>query len=166
MNNNFSHLNEQGDAQMVDVSGKEISLRISKARAIVEVSEEVSELIKNNNLPKGDLFSTVRIAGIMASKKVSELIPLCHPLNIESINIEIEHIKNQIVITSEVKITHKTGVEMEALTAVSVAALTVIDMVKAIDPSSKIIEVKVCGHSSSTHHNFTRQHIDDVHLFF
>ena len=143
MNNNFSHLNEQGDAQMVDVSGKEISLRISKARAIVEVSEEVSELIKNNNLPKGDLFSTVRIAGIMASKKVSELIPLCHPLNIESINIEIEHIKNQIVITSEVKITHKTGVEMEALTAVSVAALTVIDMVKAIDPSSKIIEVKV-----------------------
>lgn len=143
MNNNFSHLNEQGDAQMVDVSGKEISLRISKARAIVEVSEEVSELIKNNNLPKGDLFSTVRIAGIMGSKKVSELIPLCHPLNIESINIEIEHIKNQIVITSEVKITHKTGVEMEALTAVSVAALTVIDMVKAIDPSSKIIEVKV-----------------------
>ena len=143
MNNNFSHLNEQGDAQMVDVSGKEISLRISKARAIVEVSEEVSELIKNNNLPKGDLFSTVRIAGIMASKKVSELIPLCHPLNIESINIEIEHIKNQIVITSEVKITHKTGVEMEALTAVSIAALTVIDMVKAIDPSSKIIEVKV-----------------------
>ena len=143
MKNNFSHLNEQGDAQMVDVSGKEISLRISKARAIVEVSEEVSELIKNNNLPKGDLFSTVRIAGIMGSKKVSELIPLCHPLNIESINIEIEHIKNQIVITSEVKITHKTGVEMEALTAVSVAALTVIDMVKAIDPSSKIIEVKV-----------------------
>ena len=143
MNNNFSHLNEQGDAQMVDVSGKEISLRISKARAIVEVSEEVSELIKNNNLPKGDLFSTVRIAGIMGSKKVSELIPLCHPLNIESINIEIEHIKNQIVITSEVKITHKTGVEMEALTAVSIAALTVIDMVKAIDPSSKIIEVKV-----------------------
>ena len=143
MTNNFSHLNNEGNAHMVDVSQKEVTIRTSKARCVVEFSNEVSKLIKENNLPKGDLFATVRIAGIMASKKVSELIPLCHPLSIDAISIEIEHKENTLEITSDVKIEDKTGVEMEALTSVTVAGLTAIDMIKSVDPSVRITEVKL-----------------------
>ena len=143
MTNNFSHLNNKGNAHMVDVSKKEVTIRTSKARCVVEFSNEVSKLINENNLPKGDLFATVRIAGIMASKKVSELIPLCHPLSIDAISIEIEHKENTLEITSDVKIEDKTGVEMEGLTSVTVAGLTAIDMIKSVDPSVKITEVKL-----------------------
>ena len=143
MTKNFSHLNKEGSAHMVDVSKKDVTIRTSKARCVVEFSDEVSNLIKENNLPKGDLFATVRIAGIMASKKVSELIPLCHPLSIDAISIDIERKENTLVITSDVKIKDKTGVEMEALTTVTVAGLTAIDMIKSVDPSVKISEVKL-----------------------
>ena len=143
MSNTFSHLNNKGDAQMVDVSKKEVTLRSSKAQCIVEFNDEVSKLIKENNLPKGDLFATVRIAGIMASKKVAVLIPLCHPLSIDAISIEIEHKNNSLIIISNVKIEDKTGVEMEALTSVTVSGLTAIDMIKSVDPSVKISEVKL-----------------------
>jgi cyclic pyranopterin phosphate synthase len=143
MSNNFSHLNNEGNAHMVDVSKKEITLRTSKAKCVVEFNSEVSKLIKENNLPKGDLFSTVRLAGIMASKKVSDLIPLSHPLSIDAVSVEIEHKDNTLIITSDVKIEDKTGVEMEALTAVTVAGLAAIDMIKSVDPGVKIQEVKL-----------------------
>jgi cyclic pyranopterin phosphate synthase len=143
MSDNFTHLTEEGNARMVDVGNKAVTQRKAKAICKVQVSDEVIKLINEKNLPKGDLFSTVRIAGIMASKKVAELIPLCHPINIDAVDVQIEVINNEVIITSEVKIEAKTGVEMEALTAVSVAGLTVIDMVKGIDPSASIVEVKV-----------------------
>jgi len=143
MTNKFSHLTNKGSAHMVDVSAKEETLRTAKAICQVSVSDEVLELISKDNLPKGDLFSTVRLAGIMASKKVAELIPLCHPLAIDGIEVDVAVTNNLIEITSEVRINDRTGVEMEALTAVSVAGLTVIDMVKSVDPSAHIVEVKV-----------------------
>lgn len=138
MNNSFTHLNDAGEAKMVDITNKEITNRSATAKGFVRVSKEVIALIKENSLPKGDLFSTVRLAGIMAAKKTSELIPLCHPLAISGIEVTIEISDDGISITAKVKSTDRTGVEMEALTAVSVAALTVIDMVKAVDKNTVI----------------------------
>jgi cyclic pyranopterin phosphate synthase len=143
MNNSFTHLNDAGDAKMVDVSNKEITTRTATASGLVMVSEEVINLIQNKNLPKGDLFSTVRLAGIMASKKTSELIPLCHPLSVSSVEVTVELLDAAISISAKVKTADRTGVEMEALTAVAVAALTAIDMVKAVDKSAKISEIKL-----------------------
>lgn len=138
MNNSFTHLNDAGEAKMVDITNKEITNRSATAKGFVRVSKEVIALIKENSLPKGDLFSTVRLAGIMAAKKTSELIPLCHPLAISGVEVTIEISDDGISITAKVKSTDRTGVEMEALTAVSVAALTVIDMVKAVDKNTVI----------------------------
>jgi cyclic pyranopterin phosphate synthase len=143
MNNSFTHLNDAGDAKMVDVSNKEVTTRTATASGLVVVSKEVINLIQNKNLPKGDLFSTVRLAGIMATKKTSELIPLCHPLSISSVEVHVDVIDSAISITAKVKTADRTGVEMEALTAVSVAALTAIDMVKAVDKSAHISEIKL-----------------------
>jgi cyclic pyranopterin phosphate synthase len=143
MNNSFTHLNDAGDAKMVDVSNKEVTTRTATASGLVVVSKEVINLIQNKNLPKGDLFSTVRLAGIMATKKASELIPLCHPLSISSVEVHVDVIDSAISITAKVKTADRTGVEMEALTAVSVAALTAIDMVKAVDKSAHISEIKL-----------------------
>lgn len=138
MNNSFTHLNDAGEAKMVDITNKEITNRSATAKGFVRVSKEVIALIKENSLPKGDLFSTVRLAGIMAAKKTSELIPLCHPLAISGVEVTIEISDDGISIKAKVKSTDRTGVEMEALTAVSVAALTVIDMVKAVDKNTVI----------------------------
>lgn len=143
MNNSFTHLNDAGDAKMVDVSNKEVTTRTATATGLVTVNNEVINLIQNKNLPKGDLFSTVRLAGIMAAKKTSELIPLCHPLSISSVEISVDVIDSAISITAKVKTADRTGVEMEALTAVAVAALTAIDMVKAVDKSANISEIKL-----------------------
>ena len=143
MNNSFTHLNDAGDAKMVDVSNKEVTTRTATASGLVVVSKEVINLIQNKNLPKGDLFSTVRLAGIMATKKTSELIPLCHPLSISSVEVHVDVIDSAILITAKVKTADRTGIEMEALTAVAVAALTAIDMVKAIDKSAYISEIKL-----------------------
>jgi cyclic pyranopterin monophosphate synthase len=138
MNNSFTHLNDAGEAKMVDITNKEITNRSATAKGFVRVSKEVIALIKENSLPKGDLLSTVRLAGIMAAKKTSELIPLCHPLAISGVEVSLEISDDGISITAKVKSTDRTGVEMEALTAVSVAALTVIDMVKAVDKNTVI----------------------------
>lgn len=143
MNNSFTHLNDAGDAKMVDISNKEVTARSATAAGLVRVNQAVIELINNQNLPKGDLFSTVRLAGIMACKKTSELIPLCHPLSISSVEVNVEVIDTTISITAKVKTADRTGIEMEALTAVAVAALTAIDMVKAVDKSAKIEEIKL-----------------------
>lgn len=156
MTSNFTHLDESGNAKMVDISDKKDSVRVAVASGVVKVSEEVLELAKDNSLPKGDLFATARIAGIMAAKKTSELIPLCHPLAVNSVEVEIKMSGDGFLITATVKTSGKTGVEMEALTAVSVAALTVIDMVKAVDKSAEITEVKLLEKTGGKSGNWAR----------
>ncbi len=143
MNDAFTHLNDAGEVRMVDITNKEVTKRSATAHGIVKVNQSVIALINSKNLPKGDLFSTVRIAGIMAAKKTSELIPLCHPLAISGVEVVVEIKNESISITAIVKSTDRTGVEMEALTAVSIAALTAIDMVKAVDKSATIESVQL-----------------------
>lgn len=143
MTSNFTHLDESGTAKMVDVSEKTVSVRSATATGKVRVSQAVIDLVNKKELPKGDLFATVRLAGIMAAKKTSELIPLCHPLALSSIELDIKILESYFFITATVKTADRTGVEMEALTAVSVAALTVIDMVKAIDKSAEISQIQL-----------------------
>jgi len=141
----LSHINSKGKAEMVDVSEKKISTRTAEAYAEVEVSKEVFDAIKNNSVKKGDVLSIAKFAGIQAAKKTSELIPLCHNIFISKIDVELKLNlqKKTVEIKSFAKTTAQTGIEMEALTAVSVAALTVYDMCKAIDKSMIISEIKL-----------------------
>jgi cyclic pyranopterin phosphate synthase len=141
----LSHINSRGKAEMVDVSEKEISTRTAEAYAEVKVSKEVFNAIKNNSVKKGDVLSIAKFAGIQAAKKTSELIPLCHNIFISKIDVELKlnSQKKTVEIKSFAKTTAQTGIEMEALTAVSVAALTVYDMCKAIDKSMIISEIKL-----------------------
>lgn len=142
---NLSHLDSNGNAKMVDVSAKDQTLRVAKARAIVDVGEEILSLISNNEIvtKKGAVFQTARLAGIMASKKTSELIPLCHPLSLERCDVDIVVEGKDIIIISTVSLTGKTGVEMEALTAVTVAALTLYDMCKAMSHDITIKDIRL-----------------------
>ena len=139
----FTHTDEKGKAKMVDVSAKEINLRTASASAEVILSANAYLAVKNNEVSKGDVLSVARIAGIQAAKKTSELIPLCHNIFISSVTIEFEMNDdgNSIHIISTAKTNSVTGIEMEALTGVSVAALTIYDMCKAIDKSIKISDV-------------------------
>ena len=139
----LSHLNEKGEANMVDVSGKEESVRIATASGKVSMSKEVISVINSGQNPKGDVLATSRIAGIMAAKKCSELIPLCHPIAIHKVELDLKVEADGVAILATVKTSDRTGVEMEALTAVSIAGLTLIDMVKAMDPRAAIINVQV-----------------------
>ena len=139
----LSHLNEKGEANMVDVSGKEESVRIATASGKVSMSKEVISVINSGQNPKGDVLATARIAGIMAAKKCSELIPLCHPIAIHKVELDLKVEADGVSILATVKTSDRTGVEMEALTAVSIAGLTLIDMVKAMDPRAAIINVQV-----------------------
>lgn len=156
MTDSFTHLDNSGKAKMVDVGEKTDSVRIAKASCLVTTNQEVLDLVLNDSLPKGDLFAAVRLAGIMAAKKTSELIPLCHPLAINAIEVDIEVVESGFLITAMVKTSGKTGVEMEALTAVSVAALTAIDMIKAVDKSAMITEVKLLEKSGGKSGTWTR----------
>jgi len=135
--NEFSHLNAGGEANMVDVSDKSDSKRIAVAQARVLLSSAILNQVKEQSLRKGDLLATARVAGIQAAKKCSDLIPLCHPLPLSKVGIEIESFidgdKQGLEIHAQCSTTGKTGVEMEALTAASVAALTIYDMCKALD---------------------------------
>ena len=139
----LTHLNAQGEAHMVDVSAKADTVRTAIAQSQVELTPAIVAAITDNSLPKGDLFATVRIAGIQAAKKCSDLIPLCHPLPLSKITVDIELQGNSLVIRALCKTTGKTGVEMEALTAASVAALTVYDMCKGLDKGMIIRETKL-----------------------
>ncbi len=142
-NSELSHLNEKGEANMVDVSGKPESVRVAVASGKVTMSREVIEEITSGANPKGDVLATARIAGIMGAKKCSELIPLCHPIAIHKVEIDLKIENDGVAIVATVKTADRTGVEMEALTAVSVAGLTLIDMVKAMDPRAAIINIQV-----------------------
>jgi cyclic pyranopterin phosphate synthase len=141
----FTHVSPEGLPQMVNVSGKKITKRIAKARAIIDPGSEIISLIAENELitKKGPVFQTAIIAGVMGAKKTSELIPFCHPVALEDCQIKITARGNKIIIDSESVTTGKTGVEMEALTAVSVAALTVYDMCKALSHDIVIEEIKL-----------------------
>jgi len=143
MNEGLTHINDKGEAHMVDVSDRDVTVRTARASGKVLLKPEVLRLIADGSAPKGDVLATARIAGIMGGKKTSELIPLCHPLSISKISVDLEVVEDGVLIYSFVKIADKTGVEMEALTAVSIAALTIIDMVKALDPFATITDVRV-----------------------
>ena len=139
----LTHLNPSGEAHMVDVSAKADTLRTAIAQSQVELTAAIVAAITDDNLPKGDLYATARIAGIQAAKKCSDLIPLCHPLPLSKITVDIELQCNSFLITALCKTTGKTGVEMEALTAASVAALTVYDMCKGLDKGMIIRDTKL-----------------------
>jgi cyclic pyranopterin phosphate synthase len=135
----LSHVSETGDVQMVDVGGKPMSRRRAVARATVRMAPETARRLRE--LPKGDALATAQVAGIMAAKRTSELIPLCHPLPLTLVEVSLEVGDAGVEITGVAETTAQTGVEMEALTAVSVAALTVYDMAKAIDSGMSVTEV-------------------------
>jgi cyclic pyranopterin phosphate synthase len=139
----ITHLDEHGQARMVDVGSKPASERRAVARAIIRVSAETAALIEAGDAPKGDVLGTARIAGIQAAKRTAELIPLCHPLSLTFIGVEgsIDAAQCTITLTAEARTTGPTGVEMEALTAAAVAALTVYDMVKGVERGATIREV-------------------------
>lgn len=139
----LTHLDAHGHAQMVDVTAKTESSRVAIASGRVLLSSETVELLRSGNVPKGDALAVARIAGIMAAKRTSDLIPLCHPLPISRVKVEMTIVDAGVEIEAEVAVTGKTGVEMEALTAVSVAALTLYDMVKAVDKGAVLTDIQL-----------------------
>jgi cyclic pyranopterin phosphate synthase len=139
----LTHVDETGAARMVDVSGKDVTARTATASGRVLVSAEVVALLRGEGVPKGDALAVARIAGIMGAKQTPALVPLCHPLAISGVTVDLSVADDAVEVTATVKTTDRTGVEMEALTAVSVAALTVVDMVKAVDKGAVITEVRV-----------------------
>ena len=139
----LTHVDEAGAARMVDVSGKEVTSRVAVATGRVLVSPTVVRLLRGEGVPKGDALGVARVAGIMAAKRTPDLVPLCHPLAISGVEVDLDVTDDAVEITATVRTTDRTGVEMEALTTVSVAALTVVDMVKAVDRAATITDVRV-----------------------
>jgi cyclic pyranopterin phosphate synthase len=144
--NELSHVDESGEVRMVDVGGKPSSRRRAVARAVLRVAPETAAQLRS--LPKGDALTTAKLAGIMAAKRTSDLIPLCHPLPLTHVSVEIE-VGDEVEITASAETTAQTGVEMEALVAASVAALTIYDMAKAIDKAMEIGEVRLLEKTKS-----------------
>jgi len=139
----LSHLDEHGAARMVDVTAKAATARTAVAAGTVRTTAEVVALITSGGLPKGDALATARVAGILAAKKTSDLIPLCHPLALTGVDVDFAVGETEVALTASVRTTDRTGVEMEALTAVSVAALTLYDMIKAVDPVARLDDIRV-----------------------
>ncbi len=139
----FSHVDEQGKANMVDVGGKKIQKRRACAAGTIFLSENTLDLINENQIKKGDVLTVAQIAGIQAAKQTALLIPLCHPLTTDKIDVKMQITKDGVTAKSEVRCIGRTGVEMEALTAVSVSLLTVYDMCKAVDKNMRIGEIKL-----------------------
>ncbi|NMD57486.1 MULTISPECIES: cyclic pyranopterin monophosphate synthase MoaC [Tsukamurella] len=141
--NGLSHVDATGAARMVDVSDKAVTARTAVAAGTFRTTETVVAAIADGTVPKGDVLATARIAGIMAVKRTADLIPLCHPLPISGVTVDLEPAGAEIAVTATVRCTGRTGVEMEALTAVTVAGLTLHDMVKALDPAAVMTDVRV-----------------------
>ena len=143
MPDRLTHLDEHGDARMVDVGGKPVTARRAVARAVVRMEAETARIVAAGDAPKGDVLGVARIAGIMAAKKTGELIPLCHPIGLDHVDVEgvVDVEAGTITLTASASVTARTGVEMEAMTAASVAALTVYDMVKGVERGVAIEEV-------------------------
>lgn len=144
MATHFSHINAAGEANMVDVGGKHASERAALAAAVVTMRAETLAAIKDNQLAKGEVLAVARVAGIQAAKRCSDLIPLCHPLALSKVQVEFAQLSDcQLEVRAQCRVTGQTGVEMEALTAVSVAALTIYDMCKALDKGMIISDVRL-----------------------
>jgi len=152
----LTHVDETGAARMVDVSGKDVTARTATASGRVLVSAEVVELLRGAGVPKGDTLAVARLAGIMGAKQTPSLIPLCHPLALSAVSVDLVVGDGSVDITASVRTTDRTGVEMEALTAVSVAALTVVDMVKAVDKRTVITDIRVESKTGGKSGDFTR----------
>lgn len=154
----LSHIDTSGKAHMVDVSQKAVTKRTAVARGAITMKRTTLKLIRNNTVEKGDVLGSARIAGILAAKNTPLLIPLCHPLNISSVHIDFktDPTRNRIVIESRVTITGQTGVEMEALTAVSVAALTIYDMCKSVDKEMVISDIMLAEKKGGRSGTFKR----------
>jgi cyclic pyranopterin phosphate synthase len=141
--NKLTHLDDQGKARMVDVGGKPESQRLAVAEGRIAMSAAALEAIRDGNVPKGDVLAAARIAGIMAAKKTAELIPLCHPLALDAVHVDFALEADGVRVTASASLTGRTGVEMEAMTAVSIALLTIYDMAKAIDKGMVISAVRL-----------------------
>ena len=158
MSERLTHLDENGKARMVDVSAKAIATRDAIAEGRVRMSRDAFDLARNGSTPKGDIRAVAEIAGVMAGKRTSELIPLCHPLALTSLVVEVkpDDASSSFVITARARTTAQTGVEMEALTAVSVACLTIYDMLKAVDRAMTIDAIQLVSKSGGASGNFQR----------
>ena len=141
--NSLTHINDKGQAHMVDVASRDITLRSASASGWVKLSPQVIGLLRGGGVPKGDVLATARIAAIMGAKRTPDLIPLCHPIAIHGVDVNLEVKDQGVFIEIEVRTADRTGVEMEALTAVAIAGLTIIDMVKSLDPAATICDVQV-----------------------
>jgi cyclic pyranopterin phosphate synthase len=157
MEQRLTHVDESGAARMVDVSGKDVTARTATATGKVLVSSQVVELLREEGLPKGDALGVARVAGIMAAKRTPDLVPLCHPLAISGVTVDLEVDDDGVAITATVRTSDRTGVEMEALTAVSVAALTVYDMCKAVDRAMRIEAVRLVRKTGGRSGTFTAE---------
>ena len=153
----LTHQNERGEARMVDVGDKDVTRRVAKASAMLKMPPDVIACIVEGRLPKGDAVTTARIAGIMAAKKTSDLIPLCHPLPLDTVTIDFEFAQQAVIIRSMASTHAKTGVEMEALTAVSIAALTLYDMVKSMGHAIVIERIQLEEKSGGRSGRFIRE---------
>jgi cyclic pyranopterin monophosphate synthase len=143
MSEGFTHLDAAGAARMVDVSAKEVTARTATASGRVSVSAEVVRLLRSGGVPKGDALAVARIAGIQAAKRTPDLVPLCHPIAIHAVDVDLTVRDDAVLVTATVRTADRTGVEMEALTCVAVAGLALVDMVKAVDPAATITDVRV-----------------------
>ena len=156
MSDRLTHIDDAGAARMVDVSAKDVTTRSATASGRVLVSAEVVALLRGAGVPKGDTLAVARLAGIMGAKQTPSLIPLCHPLAISGVTVDLSVLDDAVAITATVRTTDRTGVEMEALTAVAVAGLTVIDMVKAVDKAAVVTDVRVEAKSGGKSGDWTR----------
>lgn len=161
MSDELSHTDASGAARMVDVTAKGVTSRSATATGHVQITPYVAELLHGDGVPKGDALGVARVAGIMAAKRTPDLVPLCHPLAIGAVTVDIDVVDDSVrgaavVITSTVKTAERTGVEMEALTSVSVAALTVVDMVKAVDKAARIAGIEVVAKSGGSSGDWRR----------
>ena len=153
----LTHVDETGAARMVDVSGKAVTSRVATATGRVQVSPAVIGLLRGEGVPKGDALAVARLAGIMGAKQTPSLIPLCHPLAISGVTVDLSVTDTAVEIAATVRTTDRTGVEMEALTAVAVAGLTVIDMVKAVDKGAVLSDVRIEAKSGGKSGDWTRE---------
>jgi cyclic pyranopterin phosphate synthase len=152
----LTHVDESGAAHMVDVSAKDVTAREAVAAGRVLVSPEVVTLLREGGVPKGDTLAVARLAGIMGAKQTSTLVPLCHPLALSSVSVDLVVADDAVEVTATVRTTDRTGVEMEALTAVAVAGLTVVDMVKAVDKRAVITDIRILRKSGGKSGEFVR----------
>lgn len=155
--NGLSHVRADGSAHMVDVTGKAVSARQATARASLRTRRDVVDRIAGGDLPKGEALATARIAGIMGAKRTSDLVPMCHPLPLTGVELDLVPHEDRVEITARVRTKGVTGVEMEALTAVTVAALTLFDMIKAVDHLAVIEDIRVLEKSGGKSGDWTRQ---------